>query len=275
MPKSKNNKRSINPSLSNIRSSVAPLVASHTKGLGQPDSTYVWLRTTNFAAWTISATTGVWFTLKLNSAFDPTGTLAATQPYAFDQWSALYNNYRVHRTKVSVQPVTPYTTGGLVILGHPSSNTTNENFVNSTGDPDAKYMLIPSTSGGDVSRKLQFDIPIRNWSGLTKEEFEGDPVYAAIVSQDPATILYLKLAVLSNGASISTSADVITTIEQYVQFYNRVDLDASLFKASMAIGKRLEKHEAFNFVLGDCTFSVNPMKYKPNTQLAQIDFEFV
>lgn len=88
-------------------------LAAPSVGLGLSATTV--LRTSFFTTVTGAAANGV-FTgfLKPGSCFDPCGDLAAIQPQMFDQFSALYNRYKVNSATVRMK-ITGRTGGGAYI----------------------------------------------------------------------------------------------------------------------------------------------------------------
>jgi len=78
-------------------------MALNSRSVGIGASTTTVLRTSFFYNATAAAT-GVWTGyLKPGSAFDPTGDLAAIQPQMFDQFSAMYNRYKVNSATVRIK----------------------------------------------------------------------------------------------------------------------------------------------------------------------------
>lgn len=71
---------------------------------GLPDILRVKLKF-NFDA-TFSNTSGGYqeLTIGINNIFDPSGSIGAVQPYLFDQWAALYENYQVHGFAYRLHP---------------------------------------------------------------------------------------------------------------------------------------------------------------------------
>jgi hypothetical protein len=60
---------------------------------------YVTLKYTELLTLSMATTVGNQQTMRLNSIFDPNSAVGGHQPYGYDQLAALYNRYRVLRTR--------------------------------------------------------------------------------------------------------------------------------------------------------------------------------
>jgi len=221
-------KRSRTQSLSRSRSQSMPLrrtttialrplsrrttaLASRNVGIGTSTTTV--LRTSFFHNATAAAS-GVWTGfLKPGSAFDPCGDLAAIQPQMFDQFSAMYNRYKVNSAVVRIK-ITGANAGGAgashvwVAAGYPSVDPT----ALATYQAAASQQYAKTTSGGfqrsdglgigNDGKYLSFNLNHNSIIGARSDTWD----IGALVTADPTALQFmvLPLFIQSNAAVAGT-----------------------------------------------------------------------
>lgn len=159
--------------------------------------------------------------LKLNSAYDPTGSIGAGQPLGFDQYSALYQRYAV--------------VGWRVYFRFVSSDNSNAILVGFTPKRDASalasaqyYLECPGT----VSRHMTPDIDKVEFGskGTVKHYFlpKGgklltDDTLTALYTNDPSRLLYGHVWLQALDATADPAlVNCVITIEQLVVFFDPI-----------------------------------------------------
>lgn len=160
-------------------------------------------------------------TVKLNSAFDPTGTFGSGQPLYFDQYSTMYNRYVVLGYSISVVAINA-TSGLPMVVGFTP-------MVDSTLLTDWKhYREIKGT----IQKYLTNDVD-RTWfkvKGSIKKFMEpaggsllSDDTVQAAVTADPTRMCYghIYLQTMDNTSDLP-STQLAITITQIVKFFSPV-----------------------------------------------------
>jgi hypothetical protein len=157
-----------------------------------------------------SGTLGTW-QLRLNSMYDPDLTYTGHQPMGFDQVSANYSRYLVHKVKVTIQA---HFTGndGLTIptmAFHPSNSASAFNGLIGVVGEQARgeeFLLYAGYSPFKVSRTYNM------WDlvGVSKSEYLGDWArFGADVSTNPVENICFQL---SHGTSSAVGTDISTVV---------------------------------------------------------------
>lgn len=159
--------------------------------------------------------------INLNSAFDPAGTLSATQqPLGMDQYEALYNKYCVVGWKITVEAALLENSYPCVVGFTPTTNSTTLTSAN-------HYRELPGTvsrlATPDVD-KLYFKAKgsVKKWivpkGGKLLSTDEG----SAAIGSNPARMLYGHFFIQClDSAQDAGVARLIVKQEQIVVFYDR------------------------------------------------------
>jgi len=144
---------------------------------------------------------------RLNSVYDPDYTGFGLQPRWFDQWTLIYNNYRIHKAAVSVQMqqgrstlaagvygtvnVATDTTAGTT-YGTLHGNTFNE--VREWNNTASKH--INSHNQGPVATRISSVIDCAKAFGIPKAKYLGDTGFDAQYNANPTRTLYMEVGVV-------------------------------------------------------------------------------
>lgn len=173
----------------------------------------------NFAIDTGAGVTREYY--KLNSAFDPSGSVSANQPLGFDQYTSLYNRYCVVNYAVKLEFVTTDNTHPIVVGHTPStSSTALASFSHYKESPGTTSMVLtPDIDKGRLFTRGKikpFLLP-RGGKYLTDDDVN------ALVTADPSKILYGHVwAQPMDTTSDPATVRIIATIYQTVVFYDPV-----------------------------------------------------
>ncbi len=187
---------------------------------------YVTLRYAQSVSTSVLTTAGSQSTFRLNSIFDPDSAVGGTQPYGYDQLSALYNRYRVLSTKWKVHFAA--STAGYNAVVIPTNGALNATiadlttFTSATMVPFSKYNIyavgaIPPTFSGEM--------PLNKLGGVTRVEYLTDDRFEAQIGANPAEVISLIIGFQNpSGGTI--------TISFFVEVWYEVDLHDPISQAA-------------------------------------------
>lgn len=160
---------------------------------------------------------------RLNGMFDPDLTGAGHQPYYYDQWSAMYQNYKVYGCKARV--CVAMHSGGtkpayLVLWANPSSDITITNPDQMVETFGSKLIMVPSDQS---ARYVQRYYRIQSIFGVSRMQYSTDPNYMGRLGNvgtgtDPTYVAALAIMGYS-GLTCTLNMDVKLTY--YVKLYGR------------------------------------------------------
>lgn len=195
-----------------------------TRGVGFADMTYVKL--TYVQQFTMTPPIGAvpsTQVFRANSCFDPDFSLGGHQPLYFDQYSQVYDKYRVLGCSIKVDALTPSATNGMYLVVFPSTI--------SVGLSDTLQSVYEQQRAGapvftPIARRRGTRIKkyasTRQVMGVTKSQMYGDE-YAARTVNNPTNEWYWNLlAEPDDGAAVSQILYVVVKLVMYVQFYDRL-----------------------------------------------------
>lgn len=163
---------------------------------------------------------------RLNSIFDPDAAVGGTQPYGYDQAAALYNRYRVLKTRYKVQFLAA--TGSYNCAVIPSNGALNAapsdltTFTGAIMNPWAKYKTYSlGAAAPSFSGRLELNV----LGGVAKNEYLADDRFEAQIGANPAEVISLNIASQNpTGATI--------TIAFVVELWYEVDLHDPILQAA-------------------------------------------
>lgn len=138
----------------------------------------------------------------LNSLYQPDLTNAATQPYYWDQLTALYSRYRVRKCRVTITVFDTVVSASYMLAILESSNnaiTTVGVALNALADRPYTEVICLAGSGNGVERKLSYVFDLSQVEGLSHSQYDAEDGYQATMSQNPSRVI--SLAVASSGSS--------------------------------------------------------------------------
>lgn len=190
--------------------------------IGVAGRAFVKLRTMYWGSYT--STSGAFTTAriaKINSIFDPTGTLGSIKPSGYTQWAAMYHSYIVHACKVELQ--LHRGTGDVVastVVMAPSSGTQTAptTIYDAAGQPFARHITIPEGSSTEMSKMFVYT-SIGQVIGQDKKTIAYDDTFAALVTADPATLCHMNVSMQSIDAATTSVVEFAVFITQWVEFF--------------------------------------------------------
>lgn len=187
------------------------------------DRTIVHLKYYKESAKVMNASANANFSIRGNGAYDPEVTLGGHSPMGFDQWAQLYQNYRVHACKITLNlvsstipiniSITPSTTAGI-----PASTWVSREM------PYTKYLPVPALQGRQVN--IRHFMNSAKVFGIRKSTLLSEDGFSSVVGGVPSNQWFFVVNFNSYDTSVVTAyCDV--TIDYYMEFYNRVELTQS------------------------------------------------
>lgn len=178
-------------------------------------------------------TTGAisYYGFKLNSAFDVSDQTANTTMPGFNEWSAMYQSYRVDMavmkcTFINTSQTDPVYVGMFARALDDGMIVNWGNWQETPGNQFAKKKLLGPASGGGDRCTISLVVPMGKIVG-NKAQVKADVSYQALVTTDPIKIIkgYIWAGSYS-GVTGSGLPRVVTniTITMYVKFFNKVTL---------------------------------------------------
>ncbi len=163
---------------------------------------------------------------RLNSIFDPDAAVGGTQPYGYDQAAALYNRYRVLKTRYRVQFLA--STGSYNCAVIPSNGALNAapsdltTFTGAIMNPHAKYKTY---SLGALAPTFTGSVNLNVLGGVRQIEYLTDDRFEAQIGANPAEVISLNIASHNpTGGTIS--------IAFVVELWYEVDLHDPILQAA-------------------------------------------
>lgn len=149
----------------------------------------------------IATTLGTNLVYRLNSIFDPTSAVGGTQPYGYDQMAALYNRYRVLKTRwivtfnASSAGYNAYVIPSNGALNAPSADLTS--FTSCIMTPFDKYQRY-ALNGEPPIFKGSMDLNVLG--GVTREEYLADDRFEAQIGANPSEVISLNIGIQNPSA---------------------------------------------------------------------------
>lgn len=158
--------------------------------------------------------------MNLNSLFDPDRSGVGHQPYAYDQWSLIYNRWRVYGCKYKVTFVN--IGSSVPRVGIMPSNDANTMALSTTvfEQPTTKSALLGELGSGGVKKVFYGYVPLTRIYGVTKVQLRCDDRYAGDASASPAELAVLHC--VCQDSTLSTNPTVLMEVNlvYYCQFYD-------------------------------------------------------
>lgn len=178
----------------------------------------------------LANTYGTEIIFRLNSLYDPDFALGGHQPYGFDQMATLYNKYKVNSFDLELEIYDPDADGMIVAAQMQSSNaatTITGKAVDAIKEQPMSITRILNNTGSQKVIVKQKNMKIATIEGISPKMFAYQlENYAAVVTNDPANVPYLRIAAANVGLA-SKTVYVRTTIVYHSLFYDRNILSQS------------------------------------------------
>lgn len=176
-------------------------------------------------------------TYSLNSLFDPEPGALNTYPLGWQQWSALYQRYRVFAASYELTlwngSDDTSVIGALYISDAGGTGGLNGNVTSWLAQPRARPINLGNKSGGKSQQVFRGKIYCPGYTGLTSEQYRTDPDTAGLLgslSGGAAPVKNLKMFInLANtNIGVNTSQIYATMkITYHAEVFDRTELTTS------------------------------------------------
>lgn len=163
------------------------------------------------------------YSFRGNSCYDPDYTGVGSQPVGFDQYSELYNEYRVMSSRISIEIVNNIASGMNVTLMASTGAAGSGSFIGSSQQPYTKYKFAGGTSSSNKIYIKNFMKSSKMWGRPVKTEDN----FAALINANPVNEWFWVFEAVSSNASTNLSYDMLVRIIYYVEFSSRKTLPTS------------------------------------------------
>jgi len=164
---------------------------------------------------------------RANSVYDPDYTATGHQPLYFDQYSAIYDKYKVRGCRLDLDINNASGSNAIDVSAVHSTVTTSflttTKLVEQTDSVVTKFCPVSQ----QYPVKLRYYVKCNEGFGVSKSAYENDSVFSSIVSGNPASVLYLHTHFESLNYTSSVAANVLVRLTFYVDFYDRNDIAQS------------------------------------------------
>jgi len=180
------------------------------------------------SALTSIVTTGAFsYVFRGNSVFDPDFTSTGGQPSNFDDYSAMYGNYRVWGStmKVHIMATTSALEPTLWAIGPRRTSTsitaaTQPDFI---AQPYCKSVLTNVYRTGAPDTKYNGHMSSARLLGLTNTEFAGRDDATAATGANPTLQWYWHISATNIDTAVTSEVAIHVELVYDVEFYSRID----------------------------------------------------
>lgn len=190
--------------------------------VGIPKFIFTKLRFTKQEQFTLTGSANTYYEYRMNSLYDPELALSTGQPYYFDQYTAMFNRYRVNAVKIEVTISSSSSTTNLyhpTVVMTPYCDSapgwlTHQTMMNVKRA--IKRVIIPGQTVTTMSRYYDNSAV----AGTTKREYTSDDVFQAMTSANPSKEMRVQVNVNNNDATASITFTMLVRLTYYAKFYD-------------------------------------------------------
>ncbi len=163
-----------------------------------------------------------------NSAYDPDYTGVGGQPLGFDEFSALYQNFRVHSSTITWHSGSQASGSTQVMMVVPTLSTSSlTNIGNTVCMPYAKSELLQGDTGAPSVRTIVHAMRTHEIFGVRRSIVENDDTYWGSDSANPGKQFYWHCALAATDGATVLTAEGYIVVEYDMIFFNRKNLALS------------------------------------------------
>lgn len=195
-------------------------VITHMRGTGFSDMTSARLTYVDTLVLAPTAT-HTSYSFRGNSLYDPDYTGTGHQPLYFDQYSEIYNKYRVMGCSIRIDTNNASTASALYFIAYPSTDLGTLTTISQALEQNrAKAPKIIPLGQTYSSTRIKAYASSRKVLGLTKTQVM-DEDNASTVGANPLQVWYWNLFWESTDGNADVITHAIVKLTYYVQFFDR------------------------------------------------------
>lgn len=166
---------------------------------------------------------------RVNGLFDPYAPVGGTQPYGFDQLTAMYSRYCVYGIAYKVHFLSTDTTSGnsqMVGIRFSPNTTVVTNLKQMIEDRRSQIRPLTSTDGSRGVQTFKGYMAVNTIFGLTKNRYMGEQNYHGTITADAPVQAYLHVM---GAPVIGANSEFyhIVELQYYVKWYQPVTTASS------------------------------------------------
>lgn len=168
---------------------------------------------------------GAYHLMSQNSLYDPDITGSGHQPYGFDQWSAMYNYYRVHAFKMKMCAVNQTDTQPITIVFNTNSVTSGPTDIDT-----AKETPNAITRRGGANKTpvcLETYRTLAFTCGVPKRNVATDDLFRAAVNTSPSIQRTMQVWAQPFDQATTVTVKFEIKIKYYSEFYGPKNVSQS------------------------------------------------
>lgn len=163
--------------------------------------------------------------LRLNSCFDPDKSGVGGQPYYHDQYSAMFQRYRVYGCMLEWNLTCSSANTNLY---HPSFTMTTycdstPAWLTTLNAGNAKRSIRRTVIPGQTNMVIKRYYNLRSLAGVSKMEYNTAAVYEATVNANPAREIILNLQSVNNDGSATVTFQYYLRMTFYVKYFENAE----------------------------------------------------
>lgn len=157
--------------------------------------------------------------LLVNSLYDIDTAIGGGQPAYYDNYSAIYNRYRVIGVKYNVQ-VHNYTGGRLATVGICWNNGTAPTLANCEYQPKSEFKQLGGAGASSDSCEFNGYVSLAGVTGVTRSTYMSDDTYAGQTSGSPTEVIWLSIWGKDWLATAACGCAATVKLILYCEFYD-------------------------------------------------------
>lgn len=164
-----------------------------------------------------------------NSAFDPDFTGVGSQPFGFDEWSALYNRYEVYASAISVHARSEQATVSslsMISLTPSLTSVIPASGFDVIGEARTRKRMLQHITGGPPTFIKSF-MSTRKMFGASKS-YVNNTDFSATAGLNPNQVWFWHLVIQQvTGAATAVDSECFIEITYYLKWFERTPLARS------------------------------------------------
>lgn len=163
-----------------------------------------------------------------NSVFDPDFTGSGNQPNYFDNYAAIYQQYRVRSSSITVRFYNASATIASRVLLMPSDTSTPPaNVMNGAGNPFAKNRILGTTVTGSNQVVLKGKMSTSKINGKTPAQVLAGDQYQSVVTSNPSDPWFWIIMTEDLGLASAQNLLLDVSIVYQVDFTDKTNVNLS------------------------------------------------
>lgn len=160
------------------------------------------------------------FLFNLNSLYDPNRTGGGHQPSGFDNWSGMYNRYRVDSLEISLTPLSTTSTTAITYTIVPNNQTNVMTQYYQGAEQGFAKQISFQNNGQRLS--LNTHIDLYRITGVPLDKYITDDIYSAVTTGSPSETLILH-CIAEDAAQAAITVYVQVNIIYNCVFYDPLE----------------------------------------------------